>query len=170
MVGVGVSVGMVDMLVRLYALPEVEGIYARTAAQGVVVRRPRAFEKLAIEHWVGENFSPKWVSEVSVAMSRQPPSCFIATREQLILGFVCYDVTARGFLGPMGVGEKTRGSGLGQTLLFKALEALREDGYAYAIIGGVGPREFYAKSVGASVIEGSAPGIYTDLLPDPTKN
>ena len=37
-------------------------------------------------------------------------------------------------------------------------------GYGYAIIGGVGPAEFYAKTVGAIPIEGSEPGIYRGLL------
>jgi hypothetical protein len=37
-------------------------------------------------------------------------------------------------------------------------------GYAYAIIGGVGPVEFYAKTVGAIVIAGSQPGIYGGML------
>ena len=38
------------------------------------------------------------------------------------------------------------------------------DGYAYAIIGGVGPAAFYASAVGAIPIEGSSPGIYRDPL------
>jgi len=37
---------------------------------------------------------------------------------------------------------------------------MRDDGYAYAIIGGVGPAEYYSKTVGATVIAGSSPGIY----------
>ena len=37
-------------------------------------------------------------------------------------------------------------------------------GYAYAIIGGVGPTEFYNKTVGATVIEESTPGVYRDWL------
>lgn len=41
---------------------------------------------------------------------------------------------------------------------------MREQGYAYAIIGGVGPVEFYAKTVGAVVIEGSDPGIYRGMI------
>ena len=31
-------------------------------------------------------------------------------------------------------------------------------------IGGAGPVEFYRKAVGATVIEGSVPGIYRNLL------
>jgi hypothetical protein len=37
---------------------------------------------------------------------------------------------------------------------------MRENGYAHAIISGVGPAEYYSKTVGAMVIEGASPGIY----------
>ena len=42
-----------------------------------------------------------------------------------------------------------------------------ELGYAYGVIGGVGPADFYARAVGAMPIEGSSPGIYMDILPEP---
>jgi len=45
--------------------------------------------------------------------------------------------------------------------------ALRiSEGYAYAIIGGVGPAEFYSKIVGATLIDNSVPGIYRDQIKD----
>jgi len=38
---------------------------------------------------------------------------------------------------------------------------MREHGYVYAIIGaGDGAREFYERTVGATVIEGSERGVY----------
>jgi GNAT superfamily N-acetyltransferase len=157
--------GMIDMLVRLYDLPDAAGIYRGVEQQGLVLRRARAFETHTVAAFVREHFSAKWVSEVEVAMSRQPVACFIATRDKQILGFACYDTTLRGFFGPTGVAEDARGLGLGKALLMKSLEALRETGYAYAIIGGVGPKEFYAKACGAIEIPGSDPGVYTDLLP-----
>ena len=135
--------------------------------QGVVLRRPGAYEKHLVADWAGAHFSAKWKSEVEVAFSRQPVSCFIATRERKLLGFACYDTSARGFFGPTGVAEAARGTGIGKALLLKALEALREGGHAYGFIGGVGPREFYEKTVGAVEIPGSDPGIYADLLPEP---
>lgn len=156
---------MIDMLVRLYDLPETHSTYRQVTARGVTLRRARAFEKHTVAAFASEHFSPKWVSEVEVAMSRQPIACFIATRDQQILGFACYDTTQRGFFGPTGVAEKARGLGLGKALLYKALEGLRDIGYAYAIIGGVGPKEFYVKNCGAIEIPGSDPGTYTDLLP-----
>jgi GNAT superfamily N-acetyltransferase len=156
---------MIDMLVRLYDLPESGALYARAAANGVVLRRARAFEKHTVVEFARAQFSEKWASEVEVALTRQPVACFIATRDSRILGFACYDTTQRGFFGPTGVIEEVRGIGLGKALLFMSLEALRDIGYAYAIIGGVGPKEFYAKACGAIEIPGSDPGTYKDLLP-----
>ncbi|BCX50290.1 GNAT family acetyl transferase [Haloferula helveola] len=156
---------MIDMLVRLYALPESAELYANVDAQGINLRRARAFELHTVRDFVREHFSAKWVSEVEVAMTRQPIACFIATKDKEVLGFACYDTTMRGFFGPTGVSEAARGTGIGKALLFKSLEALRETGYAYAVIGGVGPREFYEKACGAIEIPGSDPGTYTDLLP-----
>ncbi len=156
---------MIDMLVRLYDLPDSAELYRETAAKGVTLRRARAFEKHTVAAFAKAHFSEKWVSEVEVAMTRQPVACFIATRDKAILGFACFDTTQRGFFGPTGVSEDARGLGLGKALLMKSLEALREIGFAYAIIGGVGPRNFYAKTCGAIEIPGSDPGTYIDLLP-----
>jgi GNAT superfamily N-acetyltransferase len=158
-------VRVIDMLVRLYDLPDSTDLYARVATRGVTLRRARAFETHTLTRFAREHFSEKWASEIQVALTRQPVACFIATRDKRVLGFSCYDVTARGFFGPTGVVEDARGLGLGKALLMKALEALREMGHAYAIIGGVGPREFYAQACGAIEIPGSDPGIYGDLLP-----
>ncbi len=157
---------MIDMLVRLYDLPDCSELYASLQEQGVVLRRARAFEKHQVGEWALKNFSPKWKSEVEVACCREPVSCFIATREKQIIGFSCYGTTMKGFFGPMGVSENARGLGLGKAVLVRALEAMRDEGYAYAVIGGVGPREFYEKTVGAIEIPGSDPGIYGDVLPE----
>ena len=84
--------------------------------------------------------------------------------EKRIVGFGCYECTCRDYFGPTGVAESHRKRGIGKALLLASLHGLRELGYAYAIIGGAGPKEYYAKTVGASIIKGSTPGIYRDLL------
>lgn len=158
---------MIDMLVRLYDLPESGELYRKVEEQGITLRRARAFEKHTVADFARTHFSPKWVSEVEVALSRQPVACFIATKDKAVLGFACFDTTMKGFFGPTGVAEAARGTGIGKALLLKSLEALRDIGYAYAFIGGVGPREFYEKACGAIEIPGSDPGIYADILPEP---
>lgn len=155
---------MIDMLVRLYDLPDSSSLYQDIAAKGITLRRARAFEKHTVAAFA-RTFSEKWQSEAEVAISRQPVACFVATQDKKILGFACYDTTHKGFFGPTGVAEDARGSGLGKALLFRSLEALRDEGYAYGIIGGVGPKEFYAKTCGAVEIAGSDPGVYSDILP-----
>jgi predicted N-acetyltransferase YhbS len=60
--------------------------------------------------------------------------------------------------------ESERGKGIGKVLLIKSLQSLREMGYTYAIIGGVGPAEFYEKAVGAKTIDGSEVSVYENLL------
>ena len=151
---------MPDMLVRLYALPD----HHKILKEGYVVRRAAAYEKSVIRHWLSQNFSTQWASEADVAFSRQPISCFIALYQERLAGFACYEATCRGYFGPGGVLEAHRGQGLGTRLLLECLRSMKEMGYAYAIIGGVGPKEFYIKTVGAIEIPDSTPGIFTAPL------
>jgi predicted N-acetyltransferase YhbS len=151
------------MLVKLYALPELSPVLAKLQRCGVRVRPAKPPEKFKIVEWVRSRFEP-WASEVDVAFARKPVSCFIAVSDKNILGFSCYDVACPNFFGPIGVDELQRGRGIGAALLLAALHAQRCQGYAYAIIGGVGPAEFYAKTVGATLIEGSHPGFYQGML------
>lgn len=156
---------MKDMLVRLMELPDASELEKRLLEkEKIVFRRAIAPEKHLVSEWVMEQFGAYWKSEVEVAFSRQPVSCWIAQRGNDILGFACYESTARNFFGPTGTKETERGKGIGKVLLIKSLESLREMGYAYAIIGGVGPVEFYEKAVGAKLIEGSEVSIYQNLL------
>lgn len=59
-------------------------------------------EQHIVTDWVRANFSAYWASEVAVAMAHQPPGCLIATVDGGLVGFACYDATARGFFGADG--------------------------------------------------------------------
>ncbi len=151
---------MPDLLVNLLKLPAREN----TSTHGFILRRAQPFELTAVRNFVAENFSTSWADEISVGFGRQPVSVFVATIDRQLVGFAAYECTRRGFFGPTGVVESARGKGAGKALLFAALEALREMGYVYAIIGAAGPVRFYQKTVGAIIIPDSEPGIYSDLL------
>jgi predicted N-acetyltransferase YhbS len=153
-----------DMLVKLYELPSSQATYERLQQAGITMRRALAPEKHKVTAWVRQNFSEAWASEAEVAFSRQPVSCFIAIDQGKIVGFACHDATCPNFFGPTGVEPGSRKSGIGAALLFACLEAMKQQGFGYAIIGGVGPAAFYSKTVGAVAIEGSEPGIYRGLL------
>jgi predicted N-acetyltransferase YhbS len=153
-----------DMLVKLYDLPDSGAAFERLREQGIHIRRALAPEKHKIAAWVRQNFAEGWASETEIAFARQPISCFIAVKEGRVVGFACHDATCRNFFGPTGVAPQARKSGVGTGLLFACLEAMRQQGFGYAIIGGVGPAAYYAKAVGAVPIEGSEPGVYRGLL------
>jgi len=152
------------MLVRLYDLPDPTVLIARLKAEGITIRRPLAAEKSIVTAWVVARFGTGWASETEVSFSYQPIACFIAIKDEEVLGFACYDSCYRNFFGPAAVDENARGRGIGKALLLECLFAMKAQGYAYGIIGGVGPAEFYAKAVGAELIKGSNPGIYNGIM------
>ena len=153
-----------DMLVKLYDLPDSRPLREELAQAGVSLRRALAPEKHKVIAWVRDHFSESWASETDVAFAREPVSCFIAIKDGKISGFACHDVTCRNFFGPTGVEAKARKGGLGTALLLACLEDIKHARFGYAIIGGVGPADYYAKAVGAVAIEGSDVGIYRGLL------
>lgn len=156
---------MQDMLVRLYDLPDISDIEKQLfEEENIIFRNAIAPEKHILAKWTQENFSNFWKSEVEVAFSQSPVSCILAQEGNTILGFACYDTSAKGFFGPTGVLEKYRGKQIGKILLVKALEGLHNKGYAYGIIGGVGPITYYEKTVDAMLIPKSENSIYKNLL------
>ncbi len=154
---------MNDMLVKLYDLPE-DAALAVPKDESVQLRRAMAPDKLRVVEWVKEHSGRSAAGECDVCFSHTPISCFLATRGKEILGYACYDATAPDFFGPTRVLDEEQGGGIGRALLLRSLAAMRAEGYAYAVIGGVGPQEFYAKCVGATLIPGSNPGVYRDFL------
>jgi predicted GNAT family acetyltransferase len=155
---------MADMLVKLYDLPDCDGLIRRLEGEGINIRRAMVPDMYGILEYVGKTFDSNWKGECAVCFSRQPVSCFIAEKDGKLLGFACYNATMPDFFGPTGVSEDCRGKGVGAALLLRSLMAMRDEGYAYAIIGGVGPVEFYSKVCGAKVIEDSTPGAYKDFI------
>jgi ribosomal protein S18 acetylase RimI-like enzyme len=146
---------MSDLLVKLYTLP-----LPSASPANVAVRRAFAAEKRLVCDWVATQFDSGWASECEASFARLPAACFIAVRDRDLLGFACYDATARGFFGPTGVAEAERRHGIGAALLSAALHDMMAQGYAYAIIGAADSIEFYRKHVGAIEIPDSHPGFY----------
>ena len=158
-----------DMLVPLYNLEGTSERINHVGKQGITIRPAMAYERDVILDWVRQCFDKDgscWAGECEAALSRVPVSCHIATRDGELLGFACYDATARGMFGPTGTDEMARGLGVGAALLVASLAAMYEAGYAYAVIGGVGEhvKGFYQKAVAAVEIADSEPGIYRDRI------
>jgi len=170
---------MPDVLIKLYALPDVSVQDARLTDAGVVVRRALPAERQVILDWVHATFGPRWASEAAVALAAQPTRCWVAVQlgeapdaptspytlpTETLLGFACFDAVRKGLFGPLGVREASRGRGLGTVLLVRTLGDMGGQGYAYAVAGWVGSVDFYEKTVGAAVIPGSEPGLFRGPL------
>lgn len=159
---------MSDLLIRLYDLPAFEA-EARVRDAGITVRRAIPPERELIVDWIRSRFSLAWVSEAALGMSQMPTTVFVAIEDNRLLGFACYDTSAKGFFGPTGVDETMRGKGIGEALLITTLRAMREAGYAYSVIGDAGPVAFYRKRLDALEIPKSTPGHYAGMLRGPSQ-
>jgi GNAT superfamily N-acetyltransferase len=155
---------MQDMLVRLYDLPDAGPFTERARKAGLEVRRAAGWDRMRLREFVRKNFQDVWAMEADRAFAWTPITCYIGTKDGEIVGFAVYECTMRDYFGPTGVREDVRGSGLGAALLLASLHSMYQMGYAYAIIGGVGDAgPFYEKTVGATYIAGSTPGIFASL-------
>ncbi|CAB1056954.1 Acetyltransferase, GNAT family [Olavius sp. associated proteobacterium Delta 1] len=155
---------MADMLIKLYDLDDDRRFIAQQKERGISVRKPIGPEKHMIIDWVSKQFSPGWAAETDVATANTPRSCFVAVKATRFIGFACYDATALGYFGPIGVEKSERGKGTGQALLMACLLDMQLKGYGYAIVGDVKNPAYYQKIVGAIEIPDSSPGIYKNRV------
>jgi GNAT superfamily N-acetyltransferase len=154
-----------DMLVKLYSLEEKPGLCRKLKSMGISVKRAMPVDKGHIVLFVRNNFGDGPANECSYSFTGHPVNCFIAVREKRIIGFACYNTVAKDFFGPIGVYEKYRGMGVGEALLRAGLLALKNSGFAYAIVSSTEETEgFYRKTVGATIIEDSFPGVYQNMI------
>ena len=157
---------MADMLVKLYNIPHSHDIEENLFKSGIRIKKALAPDRSRIIAFSRTCAKDDYSDEVKAAFSNNPITCYIATREKEIIGFACYEATARNFFGPMAVLESERKKGVGKALLLKALESMRELGYAYAIIGWPTKSavDFYKKCVNAILIGEKSSGVYKRMI------
>jgi GNAT superfamily N-acetyltransferase len=174
------DIPMTDMLVKLYALPAIQPHLTALSQNRIEIRKAHPSERYVLSAWVHQHFTdPSWATGCEVALENRPVSCYIAVEkrqapvssknlydlpDEVVIGFACYDVASKGMFGPLGVHENYRKQGIGSALLLACLHAMKEEGYAYAVIGWVASEDFYAHAVGATVIPDSEPGIFRGKL------
>ena len=124
----------------------------RAVPDGVAVRRATRDDSAPLDAFLDAHW-PSWAAEVGIALNNQPPTLHIALRDGRAVGFAAWDANNRGtgWFGPMGTAPEARRRGLGQLLLYRCLDDIRESGMAYATIPWVDPVEFYRRCAGAAV-------------------
>ena len=161
---------MPDMLVNLYDLPfttqDMERLEEQLQRQGISILRALSPNREAILAFIREEFGDGWAGEASVALGKCPTSLYIAAQQVRVVGFACFDATAKDFFGPIGVTESLRGHQIGTALLCRCLNAMRQEGYGYAIIGGAGVPDFYQREANAAPIVGASipTSVYSQML------
>ncbi len=148
-----------DMIASLNKLPQIE------LDADIKLKRAFAGDKETILAFVAEFFSKSWAGEVEAAILHR--KCYISAKDGKVCGFACYDSSAKGFFGPIGVDPALRSTGIGKALLIRTLEQMKADGYGYAIIGWVSDAEmFYRKVVNAEFIQGGEPqnSVYSNMV------
>ena len=157
---------MADMLVKLYNIPHSRDIEENLFKSGIRIKKALAPDRSRIIAFSRTCAKDDYSDEVKAAFSNNPITCYIATREKKIIGFACYEATARNFFGPMAVLESERKKGIGKALLLKSLESMQEMGYAYAIIGWPAKSavDFYKKCVNAILVDEKSSGVYKQMI------
>ncbi len=157
---------MADMLVKLYPLPAAPGLEEELAARGVRIMKALSLDLSKVVAFTEENGHPSWADEIRASFANNPASCYVAVKNKQVIGFACYEATARGFFGPTLVREDERRQGVGKALLLKCLFSMREMGYAYAIIGWPDPKaiHFYEQACGGMMIPGEGIGVYSRMI------
>ncbi len=157
---------MSDMLVKLYPLPTAPGLEEELATQGIRIVKALSLDRSKVIAFAEENGHPGWADEIRAAFANLPVSCYVAVKDKQVIGFACYEATARGFFGPTLVRQDQRRKGVGKALLLRCLASMRELGYAYAIIGWPDSKaiHFYEQACGGMMIPGEGLGIYSSLI------
>jgi mycothiol synthase len=120
-------------------------------ALDVDVHRLTATEYPSFLTWMRSAWDDDWADEVSLVVSRDPVSCWVAMGGSAFLGFAAYDTNRRGWFGPMGSTGAARGRGIGRTLLRRCMQDLMDRGEQSCEICWIGPEAFYREAVGATV-------------------
>ena len=157
---------MADMLVKLYNIPHSHDIEENLFKSGIRIKKALAPDRSRIIAFSRTCAKDDYSDEVQAAFSNNPVTCYIATREKEIIGFACYEATARNFFGPMAVLESERKKPIGTAQLMKSMESMQEMGYAYAIIGWPAKSaiDFYKKCVDAIMIDEKSSGVYKRMI------
>lgn len=120
--------------------------------KNIIIKRAEINEKKEIISWLQKKF-PWWIPEVSESFNNDPVTLFIAKHNGKTRAFSAHEVNNKGsgWFGPMGTDKSLRGYGVGDVLLKKSLQDMKDFGFSKAVIPWVGPIQFYMKSVNSKI-------------------
>ncbi len=122
------------------------------AKKGVKVRRATPENRKALSELLETEWE-LWANEVDMAMKDTPPSVHIAFIDNKLRAFSVHNGNNKGtgWFGPMGTHPELRGLGMGNILLKRCLQDMKNQGHTHAIIPWVAPVSFYSHYVKAHI-------------------
>ena len=91
---------MSDMLVKLYNIPNSYDIEKKLLEEDIRIKKALSPDRSKITSFSKTCAKEDYSDEVNAAFSNNPITCYIATKEKKIIGFACYEATAKNFFGP----------------------------------------------------------------------
>ncbi len=121
-------------------------------AKGITVKRAAETDKQKMMAFIDREFAI-WKPEIKIAFEKDRPPLHIALKNNQIIAFANHSCNNIGtaWFGPMGTTKAARGKGLGEILLNRCLNDLKEAEFDQAIIPWVGPIGFYFNKCHAKV-------------------
>ncbi len=153
-----------DLLIKIHDPQWLDLTSNSLSETDIRLRKPIGPDRSLLLGWAEQHFPTLWVDEIQRALCNQPVSCWLAQRADSLLGFACYDATALGFFGPLGVIDSARGLGIGSALTRACLHEMHLKGYRYAIVGRTQADAFYRRIAPTIPIDDSDPGCYAATL------
>ena len=107
-------------------------------------------QRAQLLEWIAQKFAPVWAYEVERAIDGPRRAVHAAWQGGAPVAFAAADGNNQGlgWFGPAGTDPAHRGKKLGEALLVRCLEDVRGLPEA-GVIAWIGPKQFYAKAVGA---------------------
>ncbi|MBN2281812.1 MAG: GNAT family N-acetyltransferase [Candidatus Marinimicrobia bacterium] len=118
----------------------------------IVIKRATHHDTARLSDLINLEF-PLWKQEIEFAFQKKTIPLHIAIKDKKVVAFSnhsCNNI-GTGWFGPMGTTREAQGKGLGEILLKRCLQDLKDTGFKEAIIPWVGPIGFYFTKVGAEV-------------------
>ena len=158
-----------DVVIKLWTLKDDPELFENLRKKGYEIKRAMSPNISYIMDFIKQNFPPEtvhssWADEALPALLGQ--HCFICTKGEEIVGFMCCEATTKDFVGPLGVSPEHRGNNIAGALYISICKHMMELGYKYAIggwmhEGGIKVFEKYTEFV---VIPGASEGSYKDMI------
>lgn len=118
----------------------------------ISIKRASESDKNRVMELINIDFKA-WRQEIAMAFQKERLPLHIAVKDKKVIAFSNHSCNNIGqpWFGPMGTTEKAQGKGIGEILLKRCLQDLKDAGHKKAIIPWVGPIAFYFQKCNAEV-------------------